>query len=315
MSTAQLGEVEIRHLVALRAVAEERSFGRAAARLGYTQSAISQQVAALERIVGEPLFERPGGPKPVTTTHAGDLLLGHAIAILDRLGAAGADLASFREGTVGQIAVGTFQSVSVRALPRIVGQLRRESPELRINLLEHDQTELLVTGIAAGELDCAFVVGQVADGSGVVATPIGSDPFLLVSPRSERLAPEGEPVPVERLGDLQLVGQTLNTCQVTMERHLRTAGVEPEINFRTGDNGAVQAMVAAGGYHAVMPRLAIDVDDPTVSVHPIDPPLPHRLISIATAAGRNQPPAVERFIRIAVEVGSELLANPTSGSA
>src|SRR5437870_5109363 len=70
--------LELRHLVALKALADEGSFGRAATRLGYTQSAISQQIASLERIVGQRLVERPGGPRPISLTDAGRLLLRHA---------------------------------------------------------------------------------------------------------------------------------------------------------------------------------------------------------------------------------------------
>ena len=70
--------VEVRHLAALRAVAEEGTFGAAALKLGYAQSAISQQIAALERHVGRRLFDRPGGSRPVVLTRAGELLLGHA---------------------------------------------------------------------------------------------------------------------------------------------------------------------------------------------------------------------------------------------
>ena len=77
--------VELRHLAALQAISDEGTFGRAARRLGYTQSAVSQQIATLERIVGERLVERPGGPRPVSLTEAGKLLLGHADAIVARL--------------------------------------------------------------------------------------------------------------------------------------------------------------------------------------------------------------------------------------
>ncbi|MDX6508743.1 MAG: hypothetical protein QOG81_495, partial [Gaiellaceae bacterium] len=84
--------VELRHLAALEAVSREGSFGRAATALGYTQSAVSQQIATLERIVGEKLIERPGGPKPVSLTEAGRLLLRHAEAIVARIAAAQADL-------------------------------------------------------------------------------------------------------------------------------------------------------------------------------------------------------------------------------
>ena len=63
--------LDLRHLIALKAIADEGSFGKAAERLGYTQSAISQQIAALERIVGLRLIERPGGPRPISLTEAG----------------------------------------------------------------------------------------------------------------------------------------------------------------------------------------------------------------------------------------------------
>src|ERR1700745_1241128 len=80
--------VELRHLAALDALEREGSVGRAAVRLGYTQPAVSQQIATLERIVGEKLVERPGGPRPVTLTEAGHLLLRHADSIVSPLQAA-----------------------------------------------------------------------------------------------------------------------------------------------------------------------------------------------------------------------------------
>src|SRR6476646_6829583 len=152
-------DLEIKHLVALQAVAAERSFGRAAERLGYTQSAISQQIAALERVVGEPVFDRPGGPKRVVLTRAGELLLAHAEVVLDRVREAEADLASYRSGRLGRLAVGTFQSVSVRILPEVLRRLRIESPDLEITLLESDEQPDLVNGVTSGELDLAFVIG------------------------------------------------------------------------------------------------------------------------------------------------------------
>src|SRR4051812_49733320 len=97
--------VEIRHFAALQALADEGSFGRAAERLGYTQSAVSQQIATLERIVGERLVERPGGPRPISLTEAGALLLRHAHSIVARLPAAPADLQALQEGEVGALHV------------------------------------------------------------------------------------------------------------------------------------------------------------------------------------------------------------------
>src|SRR5947208_10466841 len=105
--------VEVRHLAALRAVAEEGTFGAAALKLGYAQSAISQQIAALERYVGRRLFDRPGGSRPVTLTRSGELLLGHAESIMSRLSAARIDLESLTdEDSGGALRVGAYQSVA-----------------------------------------------------------------------------------------------------------------------------------------------------------------------------------------------------------
>src|SRR5919202_5644266 len=114
--------VELRHLAALQALAEEGSFGRAAISLGYTQSAISQQIATLERLVGERLVERPGGPRRVSLTPAGRLLLRHARRVTDQLAAARADLEAWSEGRAGTLRVGTFHSAGARILP---GAVRR----------------------------------------------------------------------------------------------------------------------------------------------------------------------------------------------
>src|SRR5215210_2219935 len=128
--------VELRHLAALEAIATEGSFGRAAQRLGYTQSAVSQQIATLERIVGERLVERPGGPKPVSLTEAGRLLLRHADAIVARLAAARADLQALSEGEAGTLRVGIFQSVGERILPELMRRFTDAWPKVEVALTE-----------------------------------------------------------------------------------------------------------------------------------------------------------------------------------
>src|ERR687897_3163861 len=128
--------VELRHLAALQALAEEGSFGRAAQKLGYTQSAVSQQIAALERIVGQRLVERPGGPKPVSLTDAGRLLLTHADAIAARVAAAQADLVALSEGRAGPLRVGVYQSVGQRILPEVMRRFLQAWPLVDVTLTE-----------------------------------------------------------------------------------------------------------------------------------------------------------------------------------
>src|SRR5438128_3272843 len=149
--------VEIRHLAALQALAEEGSFGRAAHKLGYTQSAVSQQIATLERAVGERLVERPGGPRPIALTEAGRLLLRHAESIMARLQAAQADLAALSAGEAGSLRVGTFQSVGAKILPAVMRRYASAWPEVEIELQESHSDVELSGAVERGDLDLSFV--------------------------------------------------------------------------------------------------------------------------------------------------------------
>src|SRR5260221_5471595 len=120
--------LELRHFIALKTIAEEGTFGRAAERLGYTQSAISQQIAMLERIVGQRLIDRPGGPRPVSLTEAGELLLRHADAHSARLQGAQGELAALDAGESGPLRIGTYQSVGARVLPELLREFMAEWP-------------------------------------------------------------------------------------------------------------------------------------------------------------------------------------------
>ena len=137
-------ELELKHLVALQAVAAERSFGRAAERLGYTQSAISQQIAGLERVVGEPVFDRPGEPRPVELTPVGQVVLDHAEQVFRRLAQAEEEVARLKAGDGGRLVIGTFQSVSVKVLPDVIRVLKAERPQLDIRLFEADDHDTIV---------------------------------------------------------------------------------------------------------------------------------------------------------------------------
>ncbi len=300
MTLSSLREVEIRHLLALRAVAEERSFGRAADRLGFTQSAVSQQIAALERLVGEELFHRPGGPKPVEVTPAGRLVLEHASAILDRLEQAEDDLVGFRHGITGRLEVGTYQSVSVKVLPEVVGTLRSTRPHLDVRPLESDDNDLLLSLLLEGELDLAFSVAPTAR-ERVHLIELCEDPFVVVAPAD--FEPAEEAVPVASFATTPIVGcQPGDACQTRIEGSFGSLGITLRYAFRSSDNAAIQAMVRAGVGPAVMPLLAVDTSDRSVSVRPLTPEIPPRVIAIATVADRPLSPAAEVFVEVAKSV-------------
>lgn len=288
-----LRDVEIRQLRALQAVAEEGSFGRAAERLGFTQSAISQQIAGLERAVGAKVFDRQGGPRRAELTPTGVVLVEHAGIVLEQLRTAEDNLRSLRAGEVGRLLVGSFQSISVNVLPEVIGRLRGERPGLAVRAIENDENDELVAHLLADELDLSFLVGM-PDHDGIEAVPVLVDPFVLVS----RTGCEPVQNPAD-LHDVAMIGQPACACQVSIDDALRRFGVEPDYVFRSNDNSAVQAMVRAGMGCAIMPNLAVDRNDPGVVVTHLDPPLPPRVVVLARRRGRTLIPAADRFIELA----------------
>ena len=201
-------DVELRHLRALIAVAEEGSFGGAADALRLSQAAISQQIAGLERAIGQRAFDRPGGPRPVTLTPAGRLLLERAGEIMALLEGAADDLDDLSSGTAGRLTVGTYQSVSVQLLPDVVSDMRAQAPDLSISLIEHDRNEELVDDLLAGSLDVTFLAGPY-EHEDLDLTLLGTDPFVLLLPADSELAHEfpGRKFPTSRLADIALVGE------------------------------------------------------------------------------------------------------------
>src|SRR6476659_9391302 len=197
--------IELRHLLALEAVAREGSFGKAATSLGYTQSAVSQQIAMLERIVGQRLVERPGGPKPVSLTEAGRLLLTHAEAIAARLSAAQADLSAFGNGAAGTLRVGVFQSVGQRVLPEVMRRFFEAWPKVDVTLTESaDDTELLGL-VERGDLDLTFADLPLIEGP-FEAVELLRDPYVLVVPADSALAEEGTAPSLREIAELDLIG-------------------------------------------------------------------------------------------------------------
>jgi DNA-binding transcriptional LysR family regulator len=301
-----LRTIDLRLLAAFDAVATEGTFGRAAERLGYTQSAVSQQIAALERVVGGSVFDRPGGPRPVELTPMGVVLLDHARALLQHADRVGDELDRFRAGDSGRLRVGTFQSVSNTVLPALIGALRRESPNLEIEVFESEYDSALHERLAAGELDLSFVVGDAGDLPGDFETRhVLNDPIRLIA-RPDQFAPG--PVRITRLVGEPLIGQHPCSWQQLSEATMRAAGLEPHYVFRSNDNGTVAAMVRAGMGVAVLPLLCTEPEDPRVHLHPLDPEFPGREISIAWRRGHTLAPAAERFVDLAVQVSGEVSA-------
>jgi DNA-binding transcriptional LysR family regulator len=307
-SPLSLRDVELRHLAALVAVADTGSFGRAAARLGFTQSAVSQQIAALERVIGDPVFDRPGGPRPVEITPVGHVLLEHARVVLGRLREAEQDLSALRAGEQGRIAIGTFQSVSVKILPSVLTALKAERPGIDVHLVEIADLDELVDRVLSGALDMTFV--NALDDPRLTTDFLFADPLMYVT--AAVAGASGGPASADEISGVALIGEQLNSCQLVIEASMRKAGITPNYVFRSNDNGAMQAMVRAGMGAAVMPLLAIDRGDPGVLVREIEPSPDPRLIGLAWRSGRTLPPAARRFVELAHEVCAQVALTLTA---
>lgn len=296
--------LELRHLHALVAVADAGTISRAAETLGYTQSAVSQQVAALERAVGVAVFDRPGGPRPLRLTETGAALLEHARAVLALLRNAEADVRAVAAGERGRVRVGTVQSAGTRILPGVLRRFHVERPGVEILLREAgDPADLLVL-VEQGELDITFCELPLDDAT-FESRLVLVDPVVL-------LAPAGSPeaamatVPVEHAAGLPLVGHRGDQCRIITTRVFDGTGIEPRFVFRSDDNTTLQGCVGAGLGYAVVPLLTIEASDPATVVVPLTPTPQPRELGLAWQAGRRRPPATDAFVDIVLDVCDSL---------
>ncbi len=297
--------LELRHLLALVAVAELGTFSRAAEQLGYTQSAVSQQIGALEGMVGTALFERPGGRRPVRLTAAGEMLMSHARVVLARVSSAAADLRGLASGEHGELRVGTLPSIGTKVLPRLLGTFRAESPGIEIVLRESGDSADLIQAVEAGNVDVTFVeIGQHETGP-LQVRPLLDDPMVFVAPAA---APEArqQAVSIADIATLPMIGTRTAGCRQIIEDAFRHAPVSPTYVFRSDDNPTIQSLIGSGLAYAVLPLLTVDENDPNVAVIPIRPEPPPRRLGIAWHPERQPPPPLLPFVEAAAEICRDL---------
>jgi len=285
-------KLELRYLQALRAVAREGSFGRAALDLGYTQSAISQQIAALERIAGQQLVKRPKGRTPVALTDAGRVMLRHADSIVAHAQAARADLEAL--GRAGTVRVGSFQSTSAQLVPDAISALTDRIPEAQVELHEAAGDAELLHLVELGELDLTFCVLPALDGP-FVTVELLTDPFMLLVSADHPLAAQREIEP-EDLDGLAVVSFHHCRNEHRVEAYLFGRNIVPRFVTRVDDNGALQGMAAAGVGAALMPRLTVDAADPRVRVLDLQGLVPDRTLGMAWHSERSLGPAALAFV-------------------
>ncbi len=294
-------DLGLRHLVALEAVCTAGTYRDAAARLGLSQAAVTQQIRAMERYLGVSVFVRPGGPRPVRLTPAGEQVLTVAREMIARADLLDLQVAALRQGRWGRLAIGTFQSVSAKLLPPALAAVRQAAADLDVSVLESDDNDVLIAALHARRLDVSFLIGPVNDPE-LTVHDVLRDPFVAVVPATD---PPLSSITLTELGDRALIGHARCACHEIVHAGLAAAGVNARFVFRSNDNVAVQAMVRAGLGTAVMPRMALDTDDTRVRLVPLDPPLPRRQILLGHL--RDQPPATaSQFMQVVDAIAAGL---------
>jgi DNA-binding transcriptional LysR family regulator len=282
--------VEVRHLVALEMVLSERSFAGAARKLGYTQSAVSVQIALLERIAGTPLVVRPGGRRPVSATAAGERLRGHARRLIDQIQAAESDLTALAIGEAGVVRIAAFQTASMRLLPPALARLSATHPSIEVRLDEAPYLEQL-DHLSSGAIDLAFVLLPVT--GPFASVELTRDPFLYATARDSSAPPDKLPSLASLARQPMISWQS---SPVAIESVLRARAMQPNIVVRSDECATVQNMVAEGLGAAVLPRLALDLPDDRLMVLDASRHMRPRTIGLAWHQDRNPPAAAQAMI-------------------
>jgi DNA-binding transcriptional LysR family regulator len=270
----------LRELQAVLAVAELGSFRRAAGQLGYTQSALSHQVAALEGALGCSLFTRPGGRAQVRLTPAGEAVCRRARRALSEVEAVAADAEQAARGESVRVRVGVTQTSATEIMPAALRAFRDDYAGVEVVLIAADDQESSRDALRRGELDVAFSYNPETD-EHIEAIPLLDDPWVILTRRDSAIANLDHPGFVV-LDQLDLVAWTRRwPAQVELEETWQRRGIAPKIVYRTDDNLALQRLVAAGLGHACIGRVAASrAVDPALSWLPLHEPLAPRTIAL-----------------------------------
>jgi DNA-binding transcriptional LysR family regulator len=298
--------LDSRRLRVLRAVAEHGSFAAAAAELQYTPSAISQQIAALEREAGAVLVER--GPRGTRLTQAGAILDRHAAVVLGQLAAARAELDDLARLRGGSLRLAAFESAWTALVPTAVSSYREHHPDVELHLAEEDPVEA-VAGVRAGSTDLAVVFEpnalDAAALEGLHRAVVAHDPLWAVLPAGHPLAGAAK-IDLRALAADPWVAPTA-FCAGVVRGACAAAGFEPDIVFSSADYGAVQGFVAAGAGVALVPYLALTGRERTVA-RPLAGTAPTRVLASITASDGPRPATASAMIDVLIAAAAELLA-------
>ncbi len=305
--------LDVKRLKVLREVAARGSFSAAAESLAYTQSAISQQIAALEREAGTVLVDR--NARGVRLTEAGRALVRHADVILARLADAEAELEAIAGVRGGRVRLVSFPTAGATIAPRAIGRFRDRFPGVEVTLEPREPLDG-VESLKCGDCDIALTLEarfEPISDKAIERHHLLDDPMYMCLPASHAMATKR----AVRLADLSeetwITGVT-GTCPdaVILERACQAAGYEPRVAFQSDDYSAIQGFVAAGVGLCLIPDLALVAVRDDIVIRPLLGRAPTRHIIAATLAGGFTSPAAAAMLDILAEVGAEFEADNRS---
>jgi molybdate transport repressor ModE-like protein len=290
--------LDVRRMRVLREVAERGSIAAAAQELAFTPSAVSQQIATLEREAGVALVER--GPRSLRLTEAGRALVEHTEGILASLAAAEAEIQAIAGVRGGTLRLASFPTAYATIMPAAIGEFRRRHAAVELTLTEADPL-MSIARLKSGELDLALLYEYdhvpLPEDDSVERVPLLDDAIRILLPRGHREA-RRRAVPLDALANERWITSTArSSCHEFVARSCRAAGFEPDIGFESDDHGVWQGLVAAGVGVALAPDLALENLHPGVEARPVAlQPLKRRIYTAYRAAGHS--PAIEAMLDV-----------------
>ncbi|MGY0002382.1 LysR family transcriptional regulator [Micromonospora sp. I033] len=272
--------LDVRRMQVLRAVVTSGSVTAAAAHLGYTPSAVSQQVAVLEKEAGIALLERVG--RGVRPTAAGLLLTRHAAVISQHVAEAETALADLRAGRTGRLTIRYFASVGPRLVAPALARIRREHPGVAIDPKLNDQDDPLPE-VEQGNADLAIVVRRPNDDSrqGIRLVHLLDDAYQAVLPTGHPLAAQRVIDLADLAGEPWVGSEPPGPCLEPIIDACAAAGFSPNIVAKSEDYATAQGFVAAGLGVTLIPRLGLGNRHPGVAIRRVRRPEPIRTIYAA----------------------------------
>jgi DNA-binding transcriptional LysR family regulator len=298
--------LDVKQLKVLREVAAQGSFSAAAEALSYTQPAVSQQIAALEKRAGAKLVDRTS--RGVRLTDAGRALVEHAEVVIARLSAAEAELEAIAGVRGGRLRLAAFPTAGASLLPPAIALFNSRHPEVELTFVEEDPEEA-VQMLRAAELELAIVF-EFRDLSqpefdrlyeGIELHRLVRDPLYLALPRDHPGARRSR-IRLEDFADDTWINDTRGPCGHMHVAACMAAGFEPKVGFQSDDYNVVQGLIASGVGISLLPGLALTYVREDIVVRSLGRKAPARRVAAATLAGRYRSPATEAMLGILNEV-------------